>query len=200
VPVAEIIGGWRKTKGINMATATPTILVSVFDDRYQAEQAVDELEQAGFSADDIGFALRGSDVVSGGMATDQVGVKDDTGAAAGAVTGGVVGGLLGAAAAIMLPGVGPIIAGGILATSLGYAAAGVAVGGILGAMTGAGLSEEEARFYEREFNEGRAIVTVRSGSRDDQAAKILRRHGGYDMQTRRPVEPDSGAARPGSFS
>jgi hypothetical protein len=173
-----------------MATATPTIIVSVFDDRYQAEQAVDELEQAGFSADDIGFALRGSDVASGGMATDAVGVKDDTGAAAGAVTGGVVGGLLGAAAAIMLPGVGPVLAGGILATSLGYAAAGVAVGGILGAMTGAGLSEEEAQFYEREFNEGRAIVTVRSGNRDAEAAKILRRHGGYDMQTRRPLEAD----------
>jgi hypothetical protein len=171
-----------------MPIATPTLLVSVFYDRYQAEQAIDDLEQAGFSSDDVGFALRGSDVARGGMVTDAVGTKDDAGAAAGAVTGGVVGGLLGAAAAIVLPGMGPILAGGILATSLGYAAAGVAVGGILGAMTGARLTEEEAEFYNRQFNEGRAIVTVRSGARDVQAAAILRRHGGYDMQTGRPTQ------------
>jgi len=171
-----------------MPTATPTLLVSVFDDRYHAEQAVDDLEQAGFSTDDVGFALRGADVARGGMVTDAIGTKDDTGAATGAVTGGVVGGLLGAAAAMVLPGVGPILAGGILATSLGYAAAGVAVGGILGAMTGAGLTEEEAEFYNEQFNAGRAIVTVRSSPRDAQAAAILRRHGGYDMHTGRPTQ------------
>jgi hypothetical protein len=167
-----------------MATATQTLLVAVFDDRYQAEQAVDNLQQAAFPNEDIGFALRGADVTSGGMVTDAVGVKDDAGAAAGAMTGGVVGGLIGAAAAILIPGVGPVLAGGILATSLGYAAAGVAVGGILGAMTGAGLTEEEARYYQKQFDEGRAIVTVRSGPRDAEAAAILRRHGGYDMQRR----------------
>src|SRR4051812_40338946 len=103
-----------------MTTATRTLLVGVFDDRYQAEQAVDDLEQTGFAHDDIGFALRGSDVTRGGMVTDAVGTKDDTGAATGAVTGGVVGGLLGAAAAMIIPGIGPVVAGGILATSLGY--------------------------------------------------------------------------------
>jgi hypothetical protein len=166
-----------------MATATRTLLVGVFDDRSEAEQAVDDLEQAGFNQDDIGFALRGSDVAQGGTVTDAVGTKDDVGAATGAVTGGVVGGLLGAAAAMLVPGVGPVVASGILATSLGYAAAGVAVGGILGAMTGAGLTEEEAQYYNREFFAGRAIVTVRSGDRDAEAAAILRRHGGYDMHT-----------------
>jgi hypothetical protein len=166
-----------------MATATRTLVVGVFDDRLEAERAVDELEQSGFTSEDIGFALRGSDVVSGGMVTDAIGTKDDTGAAAGAVTGGVLGGILGAAAALILPGVGPILAGGILATGLGYAAAGVAVGGILGAMTGAGLTEEEAAFYDKEFRNGRAIVTVRSHDREAQAVSILRKHGGYDMQS-----------------
>src|SRR3954466_13061242 len=166
-----------------MTGTTRTLIVGVFDDRMEAERAVDELEQAGFTKDDVGFALRGSDVVRGGMVTDAVGTKDDTGAATGAVTGGVVGGLLGAAAALLIPGVGPVLAGGILATSLGYAAAGVAVGGILGAMTGAGLTEEEAKYYEREFNEGRAIVTVRAGEREGMALGILRKHGAYDMQT-----------------
>ena len=166
-----------------MPTATQTLIVSAFDSRLEAERAVDDLEQAGFTLADIGFALRGSDVKRGGMITDAVGAKDEAGAATGAVTGGMVGGLLGAAAAMLIPGIGPVMAGGILASSLGYAAAGVAVGGILGAMTGAGLSEEEAEFYQKEFNAGRAIVTVRSSDRDAEAVTILRRHGGYDMHT-----------------
>ncbi len=167
-----------------MDTATRTLLVSVFDNRNEAEKAVDELEHSGFSSDDVGFALRGKDINAGGTVTDAVGTKDGSGAAVGAVTGGVVGTLLGAAAALLIPGVGPVLAGGILATSLGYAAAGVAVGGLLGAMTGAGLTEEEAKYYEKEFNSGRAIVTVRAGVNDAGAVMILRKHGGYDMQTR----------------
>jgi hypothetical protein len=163
--------------------------VAVFDDRYEAEQAVDELERSGFTHEDVGFALRGSDVVEGGTVTDAIGTKDDTGAAAGAMTGGVVGGLFGAAMAMVLPGIGPILAGGILATSIGYAAAGVAVGGILGAMMGAGITEEEAKFYEKEFRSGKAIVTVRPGDRADLAMNVLRRHGGYDVHTGRDPRP-----------
>ena len=179
-----------------MDTATRTLIVGVFDDRNEAEMAVDELEHSGFTKDDVGFALRGNDVVRGGMVTDAIGTKDDTGAATGAVTGGVVGGLLGAAAALLIPGVGPVLAGGILATSLGYAAAGVAVGGILGAMTGAGLTEEEAQYYEKAFNEGRALVTVRAGVRDADAIRILRKHGAYDMQTSPRRDLPTGANEP----
>ena len=166
-----------------MTTTTRAVLVAVFDDRMEAERAVDELEQVGFSHHDVGFALRGSDVVRGGMVTDAVGTKDDRGMLTGAVTGGVVGGLIGAAAALIVPGVGPVLAAGVLATSLGYAGAGVAIGGILGAMTGAGLSEEEAQYYERQLHAGKAIVTVATRGRDAEVAEILRKHGGYDMQT-----------------
>jgi len=166
-----------------MANRTRAVLVAVFDDRMEAERAVDELEQVGFSHHDIGFALRGSDVVRGGMLTDAVGAKDDRGMVTGAVTGGLVGGLIGAAAALVVPGVGPVLAAGVLATSLGYAGAGMAIGGILGAMTGAGLSEEEARYYEKQFHAGKAIVTVDARGRDLEVAEILRKHGGYDMRT-----------------
>jgi len=157
------------------------LLVGVFNDRYEAERAVDDLEQAGFTKDQIGFALRGSDATSGGVITDAVGARDGEGAVAGAITGGLVGGLLGAAVALIVPGVGPLLAGGILASALGYGASGVAMGGILGAMTGAGLSEDEARFYEQQFNDGRSLVTVRAGAREAEAAEIIHRHGGYDL-------------------
>ena len=166
-----------------MTTTTRTLLVGVFNDRLEAQRAVDELEHSGFSHDEVAFALRGSDVSHGGMLTDAVGAKDDRGLVKGAVTGGVMGGLFGAAAALIIPGVGPVLAAGILATSLGYAGAGVAIGGILGAMTGAGVSEDEAKFYEKQFHSGKAIVTVAAGERETWASTILKKHGGYDMHT-----------------
>ncbi len=161
-----------------------TTLIAAFADRNEAENAVDELEQCGFSNDQVGFAIRGSDAVQGGMITDAQGAKDGKGAAAGMAAGAGIGAILGAAAALLIPGFGPVVAGGVLAMAFGGAIAGTAVGGIFGAMTGLGVSEEEARFYENEFNSGRAIVAVKAGPRAIVAAEILRRHGGYDLQNR----------------
>lgn len=164
-------------------------LVSIFDDRYEAKKAVDDLEASGFNHSDIGYAIRGADVSRGGMITDTVGAKDAKGAAVGAVGGGVLGGVLGAAASLLIPGVGPVLAGGLLTMVFGGMAAGTAIGGIFGAMTGLGISEDEARHLDSEFHSGKAIVVVRVGGRADEAAAILRQHGGYDLQSRN--EPPS---------
>jgi hypothetical protein len=176
----------------NTTTSDPprSTLIAVFDDRLAGENAVRDLEAAGFREDQIGYAIRGSDATLGGMITDASGTKDGKGAIAGAVTGGLAGGILAAAVTAMLPGVGPVLAAGSLAMFFGYAAAGTAVGGILGAMTGLGYSEEEARYYEQMFNEGKAILAVKPGPRCAEAADIVRRWGGYDLQAvrRSPVE------------
>ena len=169
-----------------------TVLVAAFADRAEAEKAVDELAQAGFAADAIGYAIRGSDAVEGGMITDTQGAKDKKGALTGMATGAGLGAVLGASAALLIPGVGPVVAGGVLAMAMGGAIAGTAVGGIFGAMTGLGVSEEEARFYEKEFQSGRALVTVKAGSRAADAAMILRKHGGYDLQNRATSEMQTG--------
>ena len=172
-------------------TTTPrTTLVGVFEDRLAAERAVDELERNNFKSDQVGFAIRGSDVEQEGMISDAQGTKDGRGAVAGAATGAGLGAVLGAAAAMLLPGFGPVVAGGILAMAFGGAVAGTAVGGIFGAMTGLGVSEDEAKYLEQEFNSGRAIVAVKAGPRAAEAAEIMRRHGGHDLQNRRdtPVQ------------
>jgi hypothetical protein len=90
----------------------------------------------------------------------------------------MLGGVLAAAISLLIPGVGPVLAGGVLAAFFGGAIAGTAVGGIFGAMTGLGISEEEARFYEKEFSEGRAIVAVKPHGRYQEAADVLVRTGG----------------------
>ena len=158
-------------------------VVAVFDARDAAEYAVDALEQAGFTHDHIGFVIRGSDVVAGGMLSSADGAKDGRGAAMGIITGGVVGGVLATAAAVLFPPVGMVIVGGLLASFFGGTIAGMAVGGILGALHGLGISEDEARFYEQHFHEGKAIVAVRAGNRGSVAAEILTRQGGMHVHS-----------------
>jgi hypothetical protein len=155
-------------------------VVCVIDGRDKAEKAIEELYRAGFTEEQIGFAMRG------GEATVPDREPGGTGAGAtvgGAVTGGAIGGVLGAIAAGLIPGIGPVIAGGILVGVIGGAAAGAAAGGLVGALMDLGVSEEEAHYYELEFQAGRAIVTVRGDGRYDEAADILRRYGTVERPT-----------------
>jgi len=49
---------------------------------------------------------------------------------------------------------------------------------------GAGVPEEEATFYQGEFESGRTIVTVTADDRSDEVTAILRRHHAYDVSAR----------------
>jgi hypothetical protein len=162
-----------------------TMVIGVFKDRAQAQQAVRELRAAGFGEDQIGFIARrveGENVVVD--TSDPTQSHWEEGAAVGAASGAVAGGLwaLGIAAG-MLPAVGPIIAGGLLASVLASAAGTAVAGGIIGALLGLGIPEEEARYYESEFKSGRTLVTVRPDGRADEAWAILRRCGCYEPAT-----------------
>jgi len=85
---------------------------------------------------------------------------------------------------LLIPGIGPVVAGGILATALGGAAIGAAAGGLLGALTDMGVPEEDARYYDNEFQSGRTIVTVQAGNRSQEAWDILRSFGARDASNR----------------
>jgi hypothetical protein len=161
-----------------MTASERQTVVGVFDNRSDAEKAVDELRRAGYTDDQIGFVMRGEDTSA------KEGEGAGAGAVGGALTGGAVGGVLGAIAAGLIPGVGPVIAAGILAATLGGAAAGAAAGGIIGALVGAGVPEDDAKYYDEQFREGRGIVTVKAGSRYNDAAEILRRHGKVETPVR----------------
>lgn len=180
--------GMAGTAGTSRASGRSTV-VGVFEDRRPAEEAVAELERLGFGQDQIGFAIRDG---GQGTATDRSAeITTDTGAGSGALTGlatgGVLGGLIGAAAALLLPGVGPIVAAGILGPVLGGAAAGAGIGavggGIIGGLVTTGVPEEEARYYDQEFQQGRAIVTVKAGDRYAEAQRVLRDYGAYDVES-----------------
>jgi len=172
------------------STSERSAIVGVFDDRGKAQRAVEELRQAGFDDDQIGFAARGEDgTTHSGFGT---GAETEAGshAGTGAVAGGVLGGLLGAAAALLLPGIGPVVAGGILAATLGGAAVGAAAGGLIGALTGMGVPEDEARYYEQEVQSGRTIVTVKADGRYQEAMDILQRNGAYNAGSGQTADTD----------
>jgi hypothetical protein len=154
--------------------------VGVFDDRDSADRAASELRTAGFRDDEVGYAWRDEE----GKTQKEGETKAGEMAAGGAVTGAALGGAMGAAAAGLIPGIGPIVAGGILASTLTGAAVGTAAGGISGALVGMGIPDEEAKYYDDEFKQGRTLMTVRSQDRYDEAGDVIRRGGGWDYETR----------------
>jgi hypothetical protein len=163
-----------------MTASGRSTVVALFDDRTHAERALDELVENGFAREQVGLAVRDAAATVEAPPLDP-GTREGEGAVTGAVTGGAVGGLVGAAlAAGMIPGIGPVIAGGLLLGAIGGAVAGAASGGILGTLIGLNVPEHEARHYERHFHSGRTLVVVHAGERADDAAAILRRHGGHD--------------------
>jgi len=156
-------------------------VVAVFDDRDDAQDAINALRNAGFSADDISILARDRDVA--GRLADDTGTEAAAGAATGALAGGLLGGVAGwlvGIGALAIPGVGPIIAAGPIAAALGGAALGAATGGIIGALTGAGVPEDEARYYDDEFRRGGIVVTMQARGRYDEARSILREYGGRE--------------------
>jgi hypothetical protein len=173
------------------------MVVGVFHDRRSAELAVNELRRLGFGDERIGVAARDGEPVA---STAAEGSQWETGAATGAVAGGATGTLLGiAVAAGLIPGVGPAIAGGLLGGLLASAATGAVAGSLLGALIGLGVPEEEAAYYQGEFEAGRVLVTVKADDRAAEVRSVLRQHGAYDIEDRGTERPLS-AVRPSGVS
>ena len=170
-----------------------TVVIGVFHDREQADRAVAELRRSGFSNDQIGVMARDTAAAEAGEA----GSKWEEGAVTGAVAGAGVGGLVGLGIlAGVIPAIGPVVAGGTLAVILANAAGGAAIAGVLGALIGMGIPEEEAGYYEDQFQAGRTIVTVKPEGRALDAMAILNRFGSYDRKTAPRPAGESPAVQP----
>jgi hypothetical protein len=157
------------------AHRTGAIVVALFLGQEDAEQAINDLHEAGFSNDDIGVAMQES---VRPVDSESPVESPAEGAAKGALSGGLVGGALGLLGSLLLPGIGPIVAGGILGTVLAGAGLGAATGGIIGALVSMGVSQEEAEHFDRGFREGGVLVTVRADERAMEARSILRDRSG----------------------
>ncbi len=156
----------------------------IYDDPSLAAQAVRALEAAGFTSSEISIVRQDGDV-------DFVERKDDS-VSDGATTGASVGlaagagaGLLASLGVIAIPGLGPLIAAGVLATTLATGAAGAVGGGVLGALIDYGISEEDAPVYAENLRRGGTLVSVRADDqRVDEAELIMQRFSPIDVAER----------------
>src|SRR5437870_304083 len=128
-----------------MLTTRASLVIGVFEDLPRAEGAIRELQEAGFLDSQMGLVMR-PEASRPLDTTKSAEPHAGQGAAAGLVAGGLLGGLL-AAGTVMLPGIGPVLAAGVLATTVVGATAGAAAGGLVGALIGMGIPEEEIPYY-----------------------------------------------------
>jgi uncharacterized protein (TIGR02271 family) len=167
-------------------------VVGLFNDQPAAEAAIRRLTAAGFLEQDIGVAVRDREQQQ--TLTEGTGAQAAEDATKGAVGGGVVGGVIGLLAgvgALAIPGIGPIIAGGALASTLAGAGIGAAAGGLIGALVGMGVPEEDARHFEHGFQQGGILVTVQAGARADLARQALSVSGADLGPSGREFEPSA---------
>ena len=146
-------------------------LTKVYERHDVARQVVNELEVAGFPSSSITFLANKS--VSDQYADEE----DTTEAGAGAGVGTVVGGAAGMLAGLGLltiPGLGPVVAAGWLATTALGAVAGGVTGGVVGALIDADVPEDHAHVYSEAVRRGATLVSVRVEDNEVKLAEAIR--------------------------
>lgn len=176
-------------------TARKTV-AGLFFDWTRAFQVIQTLKDAGFTGDQISVAMR--DRSEQGRLVEESGTKAAEDAVTGAVGGSLLGGLVGflvSVGVVAVPGMGPVVAGGLLASVLG-AGIGAMAGGLVGALVGLEIPETEARHFEAGVRTGHILVAVQAGTRAKEAAEILERYGADIGPTERAGVSES----PGSIT
>ena len=73
-------------------------------------------------------------------------------------------GLLAGLGMLALPGIGPVIAAGWLATAIAGAVADGAAGGVIGALVEAGVSQKDAALYVEGVRRGGTLIAIRTAA------------------------------------
>ena len=136
--------------------------VGIFTDRGRAERAVSELRRLGFGAEQVTLLCPGEHDTDVLPTTE--GEAPGMGKAVGATVGTAVGGAAGlhfgaGILTFLIPGIGPIIASGLIGAGI-LAAAGYAVGGAVETSLTDGIPRDEAFVYVDALRRGRAVVAV----------------------------------------
>lgn len=143
-------------------------VAGIFKSRAEAERAVENLRSTGIANDHINLLTPGTtdEKVEASVPTtetEQPGMGSAMGGAVGGAMGAAGGMTIGATlASLLVPGVGPILAAGVLGAALfgvGGAAAGAAAGGELEDSV-EGLPHDELYIYEDALRHGRSVVFI----------------------------------------
>ena len=182
-------------------------VVGFFDSVSQARSAVRDLDSAGFNRNEINFVANAAaeeaeykpyfddegryrEDYDGGDLTAGEGAA--SGAGIGATIGGL-GGLLMGLGLLAVPGVGPALAAGPIASTLVGAGIGAVSGGLAGALVNSGVPEEQAHVYAEGVRRGGSLVSLTvDDTRVDEAEGILAKHGPSDIDERASNWRDNG--------
>ncbi|KAF0243511.1 MAG: hypothetical protein FD180_3295 [Planctomycetota bacterium] len=150
-----------------------TIVTGIFPDRASADRAWDAAIARGYATTDLSVA------VSDEMHKKHFIVQrqpTETKALEGAAVGGAIGTTAGALAVVMavgvsilLPGLGIVIAGPIVA-AFAAAGAGGAIGGLIGGLAGLDIPEKHVKLIEDHVRKGHVILTLKARSAADAEA------------------------------
>jgi Alternative complex III, ActD subunit/Heat induced stress protein YflT domain len=163
-----------------------TAAFGIYNNRAEAEMAVDRLKAEGYRSTDISV-LFPQNAGTKDFAHEKH-TKAPEGATTGAGTGAVVGGTLGWLAgigALAIPGLGPFIAAGPIMAALAGAGVGGTVGGVVGALVGMGIPEYEAKRYEGRIKKGGILLSVHCDDSEwtKKAKQILEETGAQEVSS-----------------
>ena len=163
-------------------------VIALYDNVEHARDAVTDLIDTGFERERVSIVANDARgkfrAVEGTEAGSDMASDIGAGAGIGAVLGGIAGLVIGLGA-FTIPGIGPLVAAGPLATTLAGLGVGAAAGGLVGALTNLGIPEEDAETYAEGVRRGGTLVTVETDDeRSNLAVDILNRYHPVDMERR----------------
>ena len=164
-------------------------IVGVVGGRAEAESVVGNLRLAGFPQDSVSVLMVTPE--EQGASEDLANVDDQTGQGAGEVASGVakgaaIGGttgVLAGLATLAIPGIGPVLGGGILLALFG--GSGAFVGALSGAFATEQVSEQVIERYGMALREGQAVICVTAPDADTakQAETVLTQAGASNVNS-----------------
>ncbi len=171
-------------------------VVALFDSVTDADRAVTDLVQAGITRDHISVVANNSTgAVNTSTSTTTTTDTDHAGPVGGSLFGALVGAVVGLGA-ILIPGIGPVIAAGPLIGAAGAIAGAViggTTGGITGGLLGLGVPQEEIHYYAEGVRRGGTLVTANvDEGMATTAENIFERYNPVDIQGRASAWQKSG--------
>lgn len=160
-------------------------IIGVFEVRDDIKTAVHRLREAGFTEDDLALitSYQAEEV------RDVLDEEPEKTAVSGALVGSGIGatlGLLGGIALLPIPGIGPMLASGVMAT-----ASGGVLGGYLGSLYATHAEEIPEHELKEVLSKHNVILVVRiKDSNEEKARAILSQSGGSYLKTHE-VSPEA---------
>lgn len=159
-------------------------VVGLFDTRAEADRAMREIQDSALRSLEVSVMTGAEDHQREPPSAED----DDDSVAAGVLSGGLAG-MLAGLPLLAIPGIGPAVIAGWLATTL----TGAAAGGLIGALAEQGIPQANSQIYAEGLRRGGVLILVRTDEADVRAVEeILARNGAADIRERERAYREDG--------